>query len=80
MDKSGHSIGELLRDWRQRRRMSQLELATEAEISSRHLSFIETGRAQPSREMVLHLAEELAIPVRERNVLLVAAGYAPIFA
>jgi transcriptional regulator with XRE-family HTH domain len=80
MDKPGHSIGELLRDWRQRRRMSQLELATEAEISSRHLSFIETGRAQPSREMVLHLAEELAIPVRERNVLLVAAGYAPIFA
>jgi transcriptional regulator with XRE-family HTH domain len=80
MDKPGHSIGELLREWRQRRRMSQLELATEAEISSRHLSFIETGRAQPSREMVLHLAEELAIPVRERNVLLVAAGYAPIFA
>jgi transcriptional regulator with XRE-family HTH domain len=80
MDKPGHSIGELLREWRQRRRMSQLELATEAEISSRHLSFIETGRAQPSRDMVLHLAEELEVPMRERNVLLVAAGYAPIFA
>jgi transcriptional regulator with XRE-family HTH domain len=80
MDQPGHPVGELLRQWRQRRRMSQLELATEAEISSRHLSFIETGRAQPSRDMVLHLAEELAVPMRERNLLLVAAGYAPIFA
>src|ERR1700741_5218569 len=72
-------IGEHVRDWRQRRRMSQLDLASEAEISTRHLSFIETGRAQPSRDMVLHLAERLDVPLRERNVLLVAAGYAPVF-
>jgi transcriptional regulator with XRE-family HTH domain len=80
MDKPRPSIGDLLREWRQRRRLSQLELATEAEISARHLSFIETGRSQPSRDMVLLLAEELEVPMRERNVLLVAAGYAPIFA
>ncbi len=73
-------VGGLLREWRQRRRMSQLDLAAEAEISSKHLSFVETGRAQPSREMLLHLAEQLQIPLRERNVLLVAAGYAPVFA
>jgi transcriptional regulator with XRE-family HTH domain len=73
-------VGELLREWRQRRRLSQLDLACEAEISTRHLSFLETGRAQPSREMILHLAEQLGIPMRERNVLLVAAGYAPMFA
>jgi transcriptional regulator with XRE-family HTH domain len=79
MDTAGDAVGSLLREWRQRRRMSQLALANQAEISSRHLSFIETGRSQPSREMVLHLAEELAIPMRERNVVLVAAGYAPIF-
>ena len=79
MDNPLHSAGDLLRQWRQRRRMSQLALSNQAEISSRHLSFIETGRSQPSREMVMHLAEELAIPMRERNVLLVAAGYAPIF-
>ena len=73
-------VGDLLRAWRQRRRMSQLELAAEAEISSKHLSFLETGRSQPSREMLLHLAEQLAVPLRDRNVLLVAAGYAPVFA
>src|SRR5262244_3820563 len=73
-------VGNLLREWRQRRRMSQLDLACEAEISTRHLSFLETGRAQPSREMVLHLAERLAVPLRQRNVLLVAAGFAPVFA
>lgn len=73
-------IGDLLREWRQRRRMSQLDLAVEAEISTRHLSFVETGRAQPSRDMLLHLAESLEIPLRERNVLLTAAGYAPVFA
>ncbi len=73
-------IGSLLREWRQRRRMSQLDLAVEAEISTRHLSFVETGRAQPSRDMLLHLAESLEIPLRERNVLLTAAGYAPVFA
>src|SRR6185312_343157 len=72
-------VGDHLREWRRRRRMSQLDLACEAEISTRHLSFVETGRATPSREMILHLAEQLEIPVRERNVLLVAAGYAPLF-
>lgn len=72
-------IGDLLREWRQRRRLSQLDLACEAQISTRHLSFLETGRAQPSREMVLHLAERMDVPLRERNVLLVAAGYAPVF-
>lgn len=72
-------VGEHLREWRQRRRLSQLDLACAADISARHLSFLETGRAQPSREMVLHLAEELAVPVRERNSLLIAAGYAPVF-
>jgi transcriptional regulator with XRE-family HTH domain len=73
-------VGELLREWRQRRRMSQLDFATEAEISTRHLSFVETGRSQPSREMIMRLAELLDIPLRERNQLLVAAGYAPLFA
>jgi transcriptional regulator with XRE-family HTH domain len=72
-------VGEHLRDWRQRRRMTQLDLALEAEISPKHLSFVETGRAQPSRQMVLHLAEQLDIPLRERNAILVAAGYAPVY-
>ena len=72
-------VGSQLRQWRQRRRQSQLDLATEARISARHLSFVETGRSLPSREMVLHLAEQLNVPMRERNMLLVAAGYAPIF-
>ncbi|HUA70064.1 MAG TPA: helix-turn-helix transcriptional regulator [Solirubrobacteraceae bacterium] len=71
------SIGELLRTWRRRRSLSQLELALEADVSSRHVSFLETGRARPSREMVLRLAEHLDIPLRERNGLLLAAGYAP---
>src|ERR1700692_2996970 len=70
-------IGDHLREWRQRRHLSQLDLAGDAEISARHLSFVETGRAAPSREMVLKLAERLEVPLRERNVLLVAAGYAP---
>jgi transcriptional regulator with XRE-family HTH domain len=73
------TVGNHLRDWRQRRRLSQLDLACEANISPRHLSFVETGRSTPSREMILHLAEQLQIPMRERNVLLVAAGYAPVF-
>ncbi|MBO0753092.1 MAG: helix-turn-helix transcriptional regulator [Bradyrhizobiaceae bacterium] len=73
-------VGNHIREWRQRRRMTQLGLALDAEISARHLSFLETGRAHPSREMVLHLCERLDIPLRERNVLLVAAGYAPVFA
>jgi transcriptional regulator with XRE-family HTH domain len=72
-------VGEHLRAWRQRRRMSQLDLALEAEISTRHLSFLETGRAQPSRDMVMHLTEQLEVPLRERNVILVAAGFAPVF-
>jgi len=72
-------VGGLLREWRQRRRLSQLDLACDAGISTRHLSFVETGRALPSREMLLHLADQLDIPMRERNVLLIAAGYAPIF-
>jgi len=72
-------VGDLLREWRQRRRMSQLDLALEASVSTRHLSFVESGRAQPSREMVLNLAERLEVPLRERNVLLVAAGFAPLF-
>jgi transcriptional regulator with XRE-family HTH domain len=72
-------IGDHLREWRQRRHLSQLDLAGEAEISTRHLSFVETGRSAPSREMVLRLAERLDIPLRERNVLLVAAGFAPAF-
>jgi transcriptional regulator with XRE-family HTH domain len=73
-------VGDLLREWRQRRRMSQLDLSLEAEISTKHLSFLETGRSQPSRDMVLLLAEQLDVPLRDRNVLLVAAGYAPMFA
>ncbi len=76
---ASRTVGELLRDWRQRRRLSQMELALDAEISTRHLSFVETGRAAPSREMVLHLAESLDIPLRDRNLLLVAAGFAPVF-
>ena len=73
------AFGELLREWRRARRRSQLELALQADVSARHLSFIETGRATPSREMVLALAESLAVPLRERNALLQAAGYAPVF-
>lgn len=73
------TVGALLRDWRQRRHLSQLELSSEAAISARHLSFLETGRSLPSREMLLHLAAQLDIPLRERNMLLLAAGYAPIF-
>jgi transcriptional regulator with XRE-family HTH domain len=73
------AFGEHLRHWRQHRRLSQLDLAQEAEISTRHLSFVETGRSVPSREMVLRLAERLDVPLRERNALLVAAGYAPMY-
>jgi transcriptional regulator with XRE-family HTH domain len=72
-------VGHQLREWRQRRHLSQLELASEVEISARHLSFVETGRSQPSRGMVLKLAESLAVPLRERNALLVAAGFAPMY-
>jgi transcriptional regulator with XRE-family HTH domain len=79
MDKSVHPVGELLREWRQRRGLSQLALACDAEISQRHLSFVESGRSAPSRDMVLRLAEQLAVPLRERNALLVAAGFAPVY-
>lgn len=70
-------VGELLRFWRQRRRLSQMELALEANVSTRHLSFIETGRARASRQLLVHLAENLAIPLQERNRLLLAGGFAP---
>jgi transcriptional regulator with XRE-family HTH domain len=72
-------VGDYLREWRQRRRLSQMDLALDAEISTRHLSFLETGRSQPSREMVLLLAEKLDMPLRERNIMLVAAGFAPVY-
>lgn len=72
-------VGQLLRHWRQRRRLSQLDLALEAAVSTRHLSYLENGRAAPSREMVLRLADRLDVPLRERNALLTAAGYAPMF-
>ena len=72
-------IGEHLRHWRQHRRLSQQDLALEAAVSTRHLSCMETGRAQPSREMVLRLADRLDVPLRERNALLVAAGFAPMY-
>ncbi|MDH4985756.1 helix-turn-helix transcriptional regulator [Aminobacter anthyllidis] len=79
MTTTQNTVGELIREWRTRRRMSQLDLAMEAEISQRHLSFMESGRSAPSRDMVLHLAEQLEIPLRQRNQLLLAAGYAPSF-
>jgi transcriptional regulator with XRE-family HTH domain len=72
-------VGELLRGWREHRRLSQLELSIQAEISTRHLSFLETGRSAPSRDMVLRLAEQLELPLRERNQLLLAAGFAPVY-
>ena len=69
--------GDLLRQWRQRRRLSQLDLAIAANVSARHLSFVETGRSRPTSEMILHLAEQLDVPLRDRNALLLAGGYAP---
>ncbi|MFN0161311.1 MAG: helix-turn-helix domain-containing protein [Burkholderiales bacterium] len=76
---AARSVGDLLRTWRARRRASQLDLANDAGISPRHMSFVETGRSQPSRELVLRLAERLQMPLRERNALLHAAGYAPLY-
>ena len=73
------SIGPLLRGWRERRRLSQLELALDAGISTRHLSFVETGRSRPGREMLLRVLEQLDVPFRERNRLLLASGHAPAF-
>jgi transcriptional regulator with XRE-family HTH domain len=79
MDKTQASpFGDLLRQWRQRRRFSQLNLALDTEMSQRHLSFIESGRARPSREMVIRLAAQLELPARERNIMLLAAGFAPV--
>ncbi|MFD6138613.1 helix-turn-helix domain-containing protein [Promicromonospora sp. NPDC060271] len=72
-----HTVGELLRQWRQRRRLSQLDLAIAADVSARHVSLVETGRSRPSAEMVLRLADQLDVPLRERNRLLLAAGFAP---
>jgi transcriptional regulator with XRE-family HTH domain len=80
MKKPLRTFGEELRTWRQRRHLSQLELATEVDVSTRHLSFMETGRSQASRAMVLRLADRLEVPLRERNDLLVAAGFAPMYA
>ena len=74
-----NNVGVLLRAWRQQRRLSQMDLALEAEVSTRHVSFIETGRARPSRDLLLHLAEHLEVPLRERNTLLLSAGYAPAY-
>jgi transcriptional regulator with XRE-family HTH domain len=79
MTMTARPFGVLLRQWRERRRLSQLELSLTAAVSTRHLSFVETGRSAPSRELVLQLAEHLDIPLRERNRLLLAAGYAPVF-
>jgi transcriptional regulator with XRE-family HTH domain len=73
------AVGNMLRGWRQRQHLSQLELSARTGVSSRHLSYIETGRSRPSRQMVLHLAEHLAVPHRERNALLLASGYAPAY-
>jgi transcriptional regulator with XRE-family HTH domain len=79
MHSATRPVGELLREWRQRRRRSQMDLALDADVSTRHLSFVETGRARPSREMVLLLAELLEVPLRERNALLQAAGFAAVY-
>jgi transcriptional regulator with XRE-family HTH domain len=72
-------VGELLRQWRERRRLSQLELSLRAEVSTRHLSFVETGRSAPSRDLILQLSEQLDVPLRARNWLLLAAGFAPVY-
>ncbi len=73
------SVGELLRQWRERRRLSQLDLSIQADISTRHLSFVETGRSQPTPTMIMRLTEQLEVPLRERNALLLAGGYAPAY-
>lgn len=79
MDQAAAPFGRLLRHWRQQRRSTQLALALDAEISARHLSWLETGKSQPSRAMVLRLAEQLDVPLRDRNAMLTAAGYAPLY-
>jgi len=77
--RSPRPVGELLREWRERRRLSQLDLSIQADISTRHLSFVETGRSRPTSEMILRLSEQLDVPLRERNALLLAGGFAPAF-
>ncbi|MBA2451833.1 MAG: helix-turn-helix transcriptional regulator [Chloroflexia bacterium] len=72
-------VGEILRHWRRHRRVSQLDLALDTKVSARHISFLETGRSRPSRDMLLRLAEQLQVPLRDRNTLLVAAGFAPVY-
>jgi len=72
-------VGDLLREWRQRRRLSQLDLAIQADVSARHLSFVETGRSRPASAMILRLTEHLDVPLRDRNTLLLAGGYAPAY-
>ena len=79
LHRSQPTVGELLSRWRDQRRLSQMALALDADVSTRHLSFVETGRAQPSRDMIVRLAEHLDVPLRERNELLLAAGYAPAY-
>ncbi|MEM9725470.1 MAG: helix-turn-helix domain-containing protein [Pseudomonadota bacterium] len=79
MNAPNNAFGQMMRSWRERRRLSQLELAMRAQVSSRHLSFLETGRSRPSRDMVLRIASELDVPLAERNAWLVAAGHAPVF-
>jgi transcriptional regulator with XRE-family HTH domain len=76
---SQSEVGSLLRHWRERRRVTQLELALDAGISARHLSFVETGRSKPGREMLLRVREQLKVPFREQNRLLLAAGHAPAY-
>ena len=76
---AGSAVGQLLREWRQRRRLSQLDLAIEADISARHLSFVETGRSRPTSAMILRLSEHLEVPLRDQNMLLLAGGYAPVY-
>ena len=77
--RAGRSVGALLREWRERRRLSQLDLSIQADISARHLSFVETGRSRPTPTMIIRLTEQLEVPLRERNALLLAAGYAPAY-
>lgn len=78
--RAARPVGELLREWRERRRLSQLDLSIQADISTRHLSFVETGRSRPTPRMIIKLTEQLDVPLRERNTLLLAAGYAPAYA
>ena len=73
-------VGDLLKTWRTKRRLSQFDLSLQADVSTRHLSYVETGKSKPSKAFVLHLAEHLDVPLRSRNDLLVAAGYVPLYA